>query len=150
MMNNMNIKLQQNEISVAQAAKMLKVTQHAVRYHAKLGHFPNARCILGRWLIDENDVKNFVPGIPGRKSSNGEKVEIVDLNVKLQQNELSVAQAARRLKVTERDVRYHAKLGHFPNARCILGRWLIDENDVKNFVPGIPGRKTDGNGKKKS
>jgi excisionase family DNA binding protein len=59
-------------------------------------------------------------------------------------NELTVTQAAERLKVAAITVRKWCKRGLFPNAymhETPLGAlWLIPESDVKNFQPPTMGR----------
>jgi excisionase family DNA binding protein len=50
---------------------------------------------------------------------------------------LSAAEAAQRLKISERRVRALLEEGRIP-AQRVSGRWVIDESDVSRYRPGAP------------
>lgn len=50
---------------------------------------------------------------------------------------LNPAEAAQRLKISERRVRTLLREGRIP-AQRVSGRWVIDESDVSRYRPGTP------------
>jgi len=52
---------------------------------------------------------------------------------------LSVEQAAKRKKLSEESIRYHARKGHLPSVRFGKKNFMFKPEDVDAFTPGKPG-----------